>query len=291
VGTGLKKLLKLKDWLTVPDAARHLSVLFDEDVTEADVLRFALDGRLVLSIDFVDFAAAQLGKIIPLADAKTKTVQTTDGKSCGLINGIRQVDGNVVSFDGNFRFIKGVWDLAMCGAERIEIERKYRLLTDGPTVSLGEGNGILINRPDGTWGQLLEAISDSDEFGLWRFLSDNTYGGPDKLYPAQTFPSGAILVVRTSAVLDLVALSEPETPMERPLRQRERDSLLVIIAALAEVHGIDIKRTSKAAMEIESATIQKGARVSARSIEDHLRRIPDALERKAAEDEPKGAAD
>jgi len=38
----LKKLLKLKDWLTVPDAARHLSILFGEDVTEADVLRFGL---------------------------------------------------------------------------------------------------------------------------------------------------------------------------------------------------------------------------------------------------------
>ena len=58
-------------------------------------------------------------------------------------------------------------------------------------------------------------------------------------------------------------MSEPETPMERPLMQRERNSLLVIIAALAEAHGIDVKRTSKAAMEIESATIRKGTRVSA----------------------------
>jgi hypothetical protein len=86
-------------------------------------------------------------------------------------------------------------------------------------------------------------------------------------------------------------MSEPEPAMERPIGQRERDSLLVIIAALAEVHGIDVKRASKAAMEIESATIRKGARVSARAIEDHLRLIPDALERKGAEDEPKGAKD
>jgi hypothetical protein len=45
MNTGLKKLPKLKDWLTVPDAARHLSILFGDDVSEADVLRLALDGQ------------------------------------------------------------------------------------------------------------------------------------------------------------------------------------------------------------------------------------------------------
>jgi hypothetical protein len=34
-----KKLLKLRDWLTVPDAARHLSILLGDEVTEAHVLR------------------------------------------------------------------------------------------------------------------------------------------------------------------------------------------------------------------------------------------------------------
>ena len=50
---GLRKLLKLKDWVSVPDAARHLSIILDVIVSEADVLRFALDGRLTLSVYFV----------------------------------------------------------------------------------------------------------------------------------------------------------------------------------------------------------------------------------------------
>jgi hypothetical protein len=66
----LKRLLKLKDLLTVPDAARHLSILFGEDVSEADVLRLALDGHLTLSVHFVNHATAQCGKTIPLADAE-----------------------------------------------------------------------------------------------------------------------------------------------------------------------------------------------------------------------------
>jgi len=72
--------------------------------------------------------------------------------------------------------------------------------------------------------------------------------------------------------------------LERPLKQRERDSLLVIIAALAELNGIDVKKPSKAALEIESATIRMGARVAARTIEEHLRHIPGARERKGTED-------
>jgi hypothetical protein len=41
---GQSKLFKLKKWLTVPEAARHLSTLFEEAVSEADVLRLVLDG-------------------------------------------------------------------------------------------------------------------------------------------------------------------------------------------------------------------------------------------------------
>ena len=43
---------------------------------------------------------------------------------------------------------------------------------------------------------------------------------------------------------------------------------------------IDISKPSKAADAIEALTTTLGARVSARTIEDHLKRIPDAIERK-----------
>jgi hypothetical protein len=71
----LKKLLKLKEWLTIPDAARHLSILFGKDVSAADVLRLGLDGHLTLSVDFVNHAQAQCGSIIPVAAAKRHVIQ------------------------------------------------------------------------------------------------------------------------------------------------------------------------------------------------------------------------
>ena len=58
------KLFNLKEWLTIPDTARHLSIVFGEDVSEADVLRLALDGRLQLSVYFVNNANARCGKVV-----------------------------------------------------------------------------------------------------------------------------------------------------------------------------------------------------------------------------------
>ena len=81
----LKKLLKLMEWVTVPDAARYLSILFGEDVSEADVLRLALDGHLTLSVDFVNVATAQCGKTIPLADAERKVIKISENEFIQMI--------------------------------------------------------------------------------------------------------------------------------------------------------------------------------------------------------------
>lgn len=65
---------------------------------------------------------------------------------------------------------------------------------------------------------------------------------------------------------------------EKPLGTRERDTLLTIIAALAKDAKIDIAHASKAAASIENLTETMGTPVSRRAIEEHLKKIPDALE-------------
>ena len=104
----------------------------------------------------------------------------------------------------------------------------------GPHAVLYSKDGALVNRQDGTWERLL--IND--------IQTDEEY----ESYPIGGLPSDAVFVVRTSALEALI--SEPNPTTERPIGQRERDTLLVIIAALAEVQGIDVKRVSKAAIEI-----------------------------------------
>ena len=69
---------------------------------------------------------------------------------------------------------------------------------------------------------------------------------------------------------------------EKAVEERERTTLLVLIAALAHEAGIDISKPSKAAGLIEGLTLRINARVAARTIENHLKRIPAALEKSSS---------
>ncbi len=61
----MSKLFKLKEWLIVPDAALHLSTVFDEKVTETEILQLAIEGKLSLSVYFVNMVSLRrLEKIL-----------------------------------------------------------------------------------------------------------------------------------------------------------------------------------------------------------------------------------
>lgn len=58
---GKSKLFRLKEWLTLAEAANYLSTIFGESVCVADVLRLGLDRHLKLSVNFVNHATARRG--------------------------------------------------------------------------------------------------------------------------------------------------------------------------------------------------------------------------------------
>jgi hypothetical protein len=103
---------------------------------------------------------------------------------------------------------------------------------------------------------------------------------------ASEFPRGSVLAVRRAVLEEFIAQHAPMAPgesreaLDKPLGERERATLLTIIAALAKAADIDISKPSKAAEGIEALTTDLRARVSARTVEDHLKRIPDAIERR-----------
>lgn len=68
---------------------------------------------------------------------------------------------------------------------------------------------------------------------------------------------------------------------DRPLGTRERTTLLTVIAALAGEANIQLVSPSKSAELIASMTEKMGTPVAKRTIEEHLKRVADALERKA----------
>ena len=74
---------------------------------------------------------------------------------------------------------------------------------------------------------------------------------------------------------EMAALAEPE----KPLTQNERNTLLVIIAAICKQLKID-HQTQGAAHKIAGMIQEIGAELSEETILDKLKKIPDALERR-----------
>jgi hypothetical protein len=271
----LRKLLKLKEWLTVRDAAQHLSILFGEEVSVADVLRLALDGQLTLSVHFVNHAHARCGPIVPLKDAKRYKLQISESETVHGIHGLCINEKEVLELGESIAVLEGVWDLTMLGAERLDVELRYQMLTSGPAVDLVFLDGPIVSRGDGTACRLEDYFADNEFFDKKKLV--NPWNNPRNFYPAGGLPSDSVLVVRTRALLE-ARMSELDKVPEKPIERRERTTLLVMIAALAKLAKIDVAKPSSAAATIESQTTLMGTRVAARTIENHLRRISEALE-------------
>ena len=276
-GCDVGKLFKLREWLTFGDAAQHLSIIFGEDVKVADILQLALDGHLKLSVRFVNHARARRGRVVPIEDAEVFEVPSiSEGKSSvKTIRGIHIREGEILELDEEIVTIDGIWDLPLIGSEKLDVEHEYQNLTDGPAVALTCLEGAFVAEQDGTIWQLQDHFSDNEYCRKENLKAP--WAHPDNYYPAGGLPRDSVFVVRTSAIQELEAHIS-ETNIEKPIELRERTSLLVIIAALANIAKIDITKPSKAAALIESQSNLMGARVAARTIENHLRRVSEALD-------------
>lgn len=193
------KLFNLKEWLTVADAARHLSIVFGEDMTEADVLRLALDRRLRLSVYFVNHATARCGNIVHLEQVDWTLVPSIKGagmqveraagynveqdnalrasaKLMTLLKDIPaaewpnwvplpsslKIDGErFLDLSESITTLRGVWDLPMIGNERLDIEHEYQNLTGGPAVTLQGLDGPFVEGRDGKICQLQESYDEN----------------------------------------------------------------------------------------------------------------------------------
>lgn len=188
------RLFSLREWLSLDDAAKHLSIVFGEEVTRADVLRLALDRRLTLSVDFVNHADARKGRLVPLEQCPmmimTRSLPALTGKlpmirmkgvlmgdipnldkeiRDGLESGdmvmvpqaIEYEDGHFLLLGKEVVSISGIWDLPMKGAEALDVEHLYQGETGGPEVTLAALDGAFVVR-DGIVCQIQADFEDNE---------------------------------------------------------------------------------------------------------------------------------
>ncbi len=191
----MKKLFALKKWLTVPEAARHLTLMLGEEVCEADVLRLALDGHLTLSVSFLNEVRARKGKVIPLENAKYIPLSSllpegiTDDcpeevSHIRILSGLQIDAKRVLKLEKQIVTLHGVNDLAMIGDDRRDVECRYQRLTNGPRVTSAKVNGTFVCGDSNVVYQLLESFEDHDgikgTIAHWLKLHAQVReGGPD----------------------------------------------------------------------------------------------------------------
>lgn len=167
----MSKLFKLKEWLTVEEAAKHLSTVLGEEVAIADIYRLALDGHLVMSMSFPNHAYGNLGEVVGIQNTKRFTPPPL------MLNSMREFEPNyapeeivISDYIGNEQFINwsekvtginGVWDLAMLASERIDVEFVYQQLIGGPEVELTNIDGTFLRRGD-IFCRLVESWDDNE---------------------------------------------------------------------------------------------------------------------------------
>lgn len=170
------KLFKLKEWLTVPEAAKHLSTVLGEEVSVADILRIALDGHLKLSVYFVNYAKARCGKVVSYEEVEwypsdyisidksliPDKFKDKEIKEIRLMKSLNIDDHRYLNLEDGVTTIRGVWDLSMVGNERLDVEHEYQNLTDGPEVTLQGLDGAFVENEDGVMCQIQESFDQNE---------------------------------------------------------------------------------------------------------------------------------
>lgn len=201
----MKRLFKLRSWLTLDEAAEHLTVLFGEPVTRAELLRLALDGEFTLSVRFVWAVHAKGGPAIHSSEARRIVLSGLNGEIIHTWEGIF-IDEERVIDEPKVKTLNGVWDLPMIGAERITVEHEYQALTSGPDLDLADLEGAFVCNGGEYW-KLLEHFSNN-EYSKPGDLKE-PWNNPANYYPAPCLPSDAVLVVRPDSLAKLIARVQP----------------------------------------------------------------------------------
>ncbi|MCB4788220.1 hypothetical protein LGR64_18275 [Delftia sp. Lp-1] len=118
---------------------------------------------------------------------------------------------------------------------------------------------------------------------LKEFFKATQVDFPEKVLASRGHISNAINITEAlpaSSAADQENLTTLEEE-EKSIGTRERTTLLTIIAALAEEAKISLMTPSKSAEIIAGMTDRMGSPVAKRTIEEHLKKVPDALERKS----------
>ncbi|MBB5188921.1 hypothetical protein HNQ57_003218 [Zhongshania antarctica] len=227
----MSKLLKLKPWLTLTEAASYASSIISEKVKTSDLLQFALEGHLTLSVNLVNHATAVLGNsVLPsevtYKDVIVPAIMSNKESTLRIFDGKFISENEAVVFEKNVKSINGIWDLSMHGCERLDVEYEYLRLTKGPELTLFDVDGdVILYRPeDKIWANLKEHLADNPFNKNSDYPVDENYRNYENFYPAGGLPKDCVWGVKPPNLMDFIqSLSEPlDKPKATAQKNRKR---------------------------------------------------------------------
>jgi hypothetical protein len=305
----MSKLFNLKKWLTIDEAAKHLSGVFSESVSSGDVLRLGLDRHLTLSVNFVNHALAKVGHIVSVAEAiRLPGVPENNKLGHFQFPGFMLSEEEVLEFDETTETLIGVFDLPLLGGDRLDVEQVYQMFTNGPDVTLQEPHGTFVQDSKGRYCQIQELMSDFDspiayspspgkklvkipqneEKGQWSgqrrrviwkeiVIAQST---EDFHYPAASLPGDSVLVVRLDSLMEFIqSVNGTPATIEKQLSTKERVRLLKMVIGMA-VSGYSYAPAaakSNVPNEIVDDIVAAGMSIDVGTVRKYLREAIDTV--------------
>ncbi len=299
----ISKLSKLKRWLSLDEAAKTMSTLLGEQVDIKDLYRFAIDGHLTLSINFLNDTPVRKVSLIRAEDIRYKTITPkhknfSKNMRVNVPVGVRyQISKEywIKDESKDWYKVKGVYDLAMVGAEQYEISQ---LLYPESEVKIPIISGFYVKNGDQIYKlQALHKPSVSHDQQAPVQSKNEVEGDEDdsahiSLKPRvlqQAVSASSLwdheyeLVIKTGEVTRFIQSLEdepiPSSQDEKSLSPRERGTLLTIIGAFC--NHMDIDPLDKGSTSpIEKMLELNGTPMKFDTIKRHLDQVPDAVERR-----------
>lgn len=270
----MRKLYKIKKWYTLDEAADRLSLTMGEPIGVQDIRQFMADGLIDAYCNVRGIYAMEVAPASVFMDSCSELTRISksfglpDGHWPSVSQGLAEQAENVATLDGLFKIeVKGenvitVTDRRWRAAIADGIEGEYLSNDDvGGDVMLSDIDGKL-------WELRFPDYQNSAQHSPW--LNARNF------CPVFVLPEGTEIVLSTSEIEKCEALLSDEPIDERPLSTKERNSLLVMIAALCKEVGLAYDARGVAPEIVRMADLI-GVPMDSKTVLTALKQIPDAM--------------
>lgn len=155
----VSSLVRLKDWVSLDDAAVYIAQVLQEEVDRGDIYRLALSRRLGLAVLFPDRIYV---REVSISETQgIKPVMSSGGESESTLKFSITEGGKLQDEAFTMRRIQGVYDLELTYSGRREVENLYQVFTtDSELADRPTRPGIIVK----SFGpKFWELVQDEEE--------------------------------------------------------------------------------------------------------------------------------